>query len=110
MLGNKGCNCSGQGSHLLLNFFNSTSRLEGALDVVRVEGEAAKNAGIVSTVDREEVAALSEGSAAEGNFFFGGLDVNCVLKVVTESDSPKRWPTAMLGANGASDIAAERRA
>ena len=55
------------------NSFISTSRLEGALDVVRVEGEAAEDAGIVSAVDREEVAALSEGSAAEGNFSLLGL-------------------------------------
>ena len=84
----------------------SASRVEGALDVVRVEGEAVEDAGILSAVDREEVAALSEGSAAEGDFFFGGLDVDCVLKVVTESDSPKRWPTAMLGADRASNVVA----
>ena len=41
------------------NSFMSASKVEGALDVVRVDGEAAKKAGMVSAVDREEVATLS---------------------------------------------------
>ena len=58
------------------NSFISASRLEGALDVVRVEGEAAEEAGIVSAMDREEVAALSEGRASEEDLGFGGLEVD----------------------------------